>query len=202
MQDQLQKLDCNKLDCKNSIAKKLDNAKLNGKKSIAKTRLQKLDCNNSTAKNSIAKTQVQKNSIAKNSIMKQDRLQKLDNKFKNRCDCSRSIFVHNKPPYNKPPYGSSKFCILVVQELFYMWCKNYWLALKGSPKNFKQREFVKIRDRPKLGYLTLLGKTTVMDGAFWWWRTSSDPHCCGFFKPFFLSFYTSFGFKGFGFRLA
>ena len=74
MQDQLQKLDCKKLDCKNSIAK-----------------------------NSIVKTQVQKNLIAKkldrkNSIMKQDRLQKHDNKFENRCDCSRSIFVHNKPP--------------------------------------------------------------------------------------------------------
>ena len=116
MQNQLQKPDCKKK--KNSIAntwlqkldlqKKINLQKLDCKKNrFAKTWLQKLDC-----KNLIAKTRLQKNSIhktqfaktrlqtlhCKDLIMKKDQAQKLDNNFKNRCDCSRLIFVHNKPP--------------------------------------------------------------------------------------------------------
>ena len=36
-----------------------------------------------------------------------------------------------------------------------------FFALKGSPKKFKQREFVEIRVRPKLGYLTLLSELAM-----------------------------------------
>ena len=84
----LQKLDLQKLDCK-----KINLQNLIAKKSICKTWLQKLDCK----KTQFAKTRLQ-TLHCNNLIMKKDREQKLDNNFENRCDCSRLIFVHNKPP--------------------------------------------------------------------------------------------------------
>ena len=59
-----------------------------------------------------------------------------------------------------------------MQELFYMWCKNYWLALKGSPKISNKGNLSEIRARPKLGYLTLFHCSLfrlLHAGSLCWW---------------------------------